>query len=406
VLCAVLFVLTATVALLLFNLERKLFNAQTYKQALANQNFYERMPALVAQTLVTSSGSLNTCETNAIACGAGERSAEGNACFEDALGVEVYQEVSSDQRNPTQEELLLADACLRQYGLDQAFEPGGPPAFLAAFSADDWEFIISSVLPPEDLKLMTEQGLDSVMSYFNGETNSATVSLAPLKTQLGSEAGIQFAMQMLEAQPPCTDEQLVEMGLSLLSEPRITMCNPPDELNEVIRPLVRGQLQMIAVQIPDQATLIPEPVSAEADPRGGLTTIRLSMRLTPLIALAFLLGITLFAVRNPRDWLNWWGIPFMIAGSLSALMAFAGTSILLLLLQNRVVERMPTQMPVIVVQGTNDMMSAVIRQVVRPVVWQGILLGILGVAMVALAFYQSRREALSVHESPETQGST
>ncbi|MEW6404572.1 MAG: hypothetical protein AB1649_22475 [Chloroflexota bacterium] len=402
VLCAILFVAAAVAALLLFNLERKLFNAQTYKQALANQNFYERLPALVAQTLASPAASANPCQENPIACGSEERSAEGNACFEGALGSDVYQEISSFRRNPTDEELRLADSCLRQYGLDQAFEAGGPPEFMSNLKAEDWEFIVSSLLPPEDLKQMTEQGLDSIMAFLNRETDSATLSLAPLKTRLNSEAGVELVLQMMNAQPDCTEAELREMGLAMLSEPKMPMCKPPAELTEVVKPLIQGQLQTVAAQIPDRATLIPSPASEEADPRGGLITIRLAMRLTPIVALFFLLGVTVFAVRSLKNWLNWWGIPFVIAGGPSALMGYFGTSVLLLFLQNKMIERMPAQMPVSAVSSANDLISAVVRQLVKPVVWQGILLAVLGAGMIAFSIYQSRREASKAPENAVT----
>ena len=405
-LLAILFVVTAVVALLLFNLERKLFNSQTYKQALANQRFYERMPAIVAQALTSSAASLNPCEQNPIACGAPERSSEGNACFEDALGADVYQEISSNRRVPTKEELSLADACLHRYGLDQAFEAGGPPAFMSNLGAEDWEFIIASLLPPEDLKTLTGQGLDSVMSFFNGKTDSAVLSLAPLKARLAGEDGVELVMRMMEAQPGCTDAQMTEMGLAMLTaEPKITMCNPSDELESVIKPLVQGSLESVAAELPDQATLIPQPGSEEADPRGGLTTIRLAMRLSPLIALLLLLGITLFAVRSLKEWLTWWGIPLALVGIILALVGLVGSPVLKLFVQNKMLQSASAQLPAIVIDSGIDLVAAVIDQLVKPIVWQGILLVVLGVGMLAFAFYRSRRDELQVQKNSEPQTS-
>ena len=52
---AALFIATAVLSMLLFNLERKAFLAETYQQAFANENFYERLPNLLAKAFVTSS---------------------------------------------------------------------------------------------------------------------------------------------------------------------------------------------------------------------------------------------------------------------------------------------------------------------------------------------------------------
>ena len=50
-LCAILFILTAVVVLILFNTERRVFESSTYKQAFEEQGLYERMPALLAVAL-------------------------------------------------------------------------------------------------------------------------------------------------------------------------------------------------------------------------------------------------------------------------------------------------------------------------------------------------------------------
>lgn len=48
---AVLFVITAPLALLLVNLERGAFSTRTYQLALASQGFYERLPTLLSESL-------------------------------------------------------------------------------------------------------------------------------------------------------------------------------------------------------------------------------------------------------------------------------------------------------------------------------------------------------------------
>jgi hypothetical protein len=51
--CAVLFVISSVLVLLLFNIERKAFSAATYKQAFENQGLYQRMPQILGGTLTT-----------------------------------------------------------------------------------------------------------------------------------------------------------------------------------------------------------------------------------------------------------------------------------------------------------------------------------------------------------------
>jgi hypothetical protein len=49
--CAVLFVISSVVVLLLFNIEQKAFSSATYKQAFEDQQLYERMPSILGTAL-------------------------------------------------------------------------------------------------------------------------------------------------------------------------------------------------------------------------------------------------------------------------------------------------------------------------------------------------------------------
>jgi hypothetical protein len=55
-LCAILFVMSAVVVLLLINVEAKAFSSGTYKQAFEDQRLYERMPAILATALTSTMG--------------------------------------------------------------------------------------------------------------------------------------------------------------------------------------------------------------------------------------------------------------------------------------------------------------------------------------------------------------
>ena len=51
---AVLFVMSAVFALLLFNFEREGFSAETYRKAFAKDDFYNRLPTVLAEAMVTT----------------------------------------------------------------------------------------------------------------------------------------------------------------------------------------------------------------------------------------------------------------------------------------------------------------------------------------------------------------
>ena len=54
--CAILFVISAVIVLLLINIEAKAFSSETYKQAFADQRLYERMPSILATALTSTMG--------------------------------------------------------------------------------------------------------------------------------------------------------------------------------------------------------------------------------------------------------------------------------------------------------------------------------------------------------------
>src|SRR5688572_11424119 len=117
VVCATAFVVTLVLALILANAENKLFKSETYKQALQATDAYQRLPALVSRQIISAL--------------AGEQSSEA--------GEEV-------------------------------------PGFLKYLTARDWEILIQTVLPPQEMRQFTEQTLDQVFDYLNGKSNSVVIS--------------------------------------------------------------------------------------------------------------------------------------------------------------------------------------------------------------------------------------
>lgn len=395
----ILFIAIAVVVLVSFNLERKLFDPLTYKQVLASQNFYDKVPTLISQALVSSSKSLDLCQNNPIACGAQERSPEAVACFENALGTEKYQELASNQRTPTEDEKQRAKACLQQYSPAQDPTEGNPLAFLGNLTTDDWKVIIASLLPPEDIKAMTDQAFDEIFAFLNYQSDSAKLSVVRLKQRVAGDAGVTLVLQMMSAQPDCTFDQILAMSVSLLNKNKITLCNPPDEVMEIVTPLIQYQLGVVAASIPDEVTLIRAPTSNENDPRGQLKTVRSLIHISPFIPLGLLFFIMIFAVRDMKGWLNWWGIPLLISGILAVVIGLTGIPIISWIVQNKMVKSIPFAIPPNIVESSNDLVREVISQLLRPVIWQGLFLAFIGMIMILLALFLRRRQALALTDT-------
>ncbi len=385
---AILFVITAIIALFLFNLERQAFDPDTYKKALLSENIYERMPAILGEILA-SSANFNPCSSNPIACGAEERSPEAVACFENALDQDTYLTLSQNKRTPTNAELQSAQSCIDQYNQPpDSSAIGGPPTYLDNLTAKDWETIISAILPPDIIKTMTEQSFNQIFAYINGDVASAQLSMIAFKARLAGPDGVNAVLTLMNAQPPCAQEQLDQMMAGFPQDKqKFEICSPPAEIIEAIRPLIKMQLIGALAGIPDQVTLI-KPEGTGTDGMTPLQAIKLArsiMRLFFLIPLIFLLGILIFVVRSRIAWLRWWGWPMMIAGIFGSAIGFISSPLINFYLPKFIAGRMPFFMPAVIVKTSGDLASAIACQIMNPVGWEGLILSLIGLAMILYA---------------------
>jgi hypothetical protein len=263
--------------------------------------------------------------------------------------------------------------------------------YLKALTVADWQATITSLLPPDQIKTLTDDALASVFDYLNGKSNSAVISLLPIKTRLAGPAGAEVVKQILRAQPDCTAQQLLQLGFGLLGGD-IGLCKPPEELMGLINPLIESQLQVMTLTIPDQVTLISGAQSnPTADPRINLDRARALMKITPFFPLFFLFGISVFAIRSLMDWLKWWGYPFLITGAISALTALVGSPVFGLIVQRILQNQGSDFIPPILFSTFRETVSVVTGQILQPVMIEGLILGILGLGMIVVTLYLTKR---------------
>ena len=326
--CAILFIFTGVIALLIFNIERKAFSSETYKQAFEKQNLYQRMPGILANVLTTV----------------------------------VTQ-------NPNL------------------------PTFVETLTMANWEVTISSVLPPQEVKVITDEALDSIFNYINRRSNSVVISVIPLKSRLIGPAGVEVVRQILRAQPACTPEQLQAIALGFLSGGDILLCSPPEDVMALLTPVIESQIGVLSVAIPDQLTLVPEGLSdTPNDPRLRLNNLRLILLFSPLLPVTFLVAITIFAVRDLKSWLNWWGWPLMITGMGSLLLAWLGSPIVGLIVRGFIQIQGARFIPPILLSTLQETASSVTSEILIPVAIGGLILAVIGFTMVVAALFVVRRE--------------
>ena len=265
--------------------------------------------------------------------------------------------------------------------------------YLKALTFEDWEATITSLLPPEELKALADSTLDAVFDYINGKTDSAVISLLPFKSHLTGNSGVEAIRKILQAQPACTPEQLLQIGLGFIKTGDVALCNPPEELMGLMTPVIESQLQVMTIAVPDQVTLIPATRSGtSADPRIKLNWLRTVMKIMPVFPLLFLFCVTIFAVRSLVDWLKWWGYPFLITGGITALIALLGAPILGYIIQLVLQSQGASFIPPILFSAIGETVGAVTSQILKPVLIEGSILTVIGLGMVLTALFAAKKE--------------
>lgn len=261
-----------------------------------------------------------------------------------------------------------------------AQNPGAYP-FLKELTIEDWQTTIATILPPEDLRAVANGALDSTFDYINSRTDSAVISLVPIKARLIGDTGVEIVVQFLSTQPACTVEQLQQMALGFFSG-NIALCNPPPQAMGLVRPLIQSQLQTVTSSIPDAVTIIP---TTGTDPRPRLHVIRSAVRFSPYFVFLLLLAVAVFGVRSFRDLLIWWGWPLMIAGVMSTFIALIGSPIISWLLQFLIQTQGMVFLPPLLSATIAETAGAVANQILSPVIIQGLVISFLGAMLLVLA---------------------
>jgi hypothetical protein len=367
VILAILFVITAVIVLLLFNVERGLLRPGLYKAAMVEHELYERLPGLLAKQL-HGSMTYNPCEEDPSLCegegppGEGEGEGEGD---------------------------------------------GGPPEFFTNLSEDDWEKLIDGIIPKDWLRTQVEGVLDQVFALLEtGDVESGVViSMVGLKQHLAGEEGMQAILELIQAQPPCTEDQLLmlsQLEIDMSSVSTLLTCSPPQEILDMFLPNLRPILDEITGGIKDETNLL-ETLGEGGDLNidfQAIGMVRLIIRLSPLLPLVLLLLVTLFGVRSLKGFFLWWGIPLLVVG----VIGFSG-SLMVPFLVNWAISMYGSAAlpggfsPDFLTLGF-DLVRFVLGSLARAIGRQTAISGIVGLGFVIASFFIKPREPVEASSVP------
>ena len=352
---AILFIITAVVTLLLYNLDATLLTAEAYKRAFIEEDIYVRLPGFVGQQIQYGM-EYNPCAESPDQC-------EGDSATEDS------------------------DA--------------GPPVYFRILSEDDWEYLIVTILDPEWIQITVESVLDQVFENLgsNDPPKPISISLVSLKTKLKGPIGYQTAMDLLEKQPDCTLEQVLELTSAQLLGGEIDdflLCKPPEILDTIVDPLIREATRTASSAIPDEITFdLPflgeiyteDPEDSSVNPIHEAFALRRFLPFTPLIPITFLLLMTLFAVRSLRDWFLWWGVPVLLVGLISLIYSMLSVPIVAWIVPRLIREVTPAVVTPELFSVAIDIGTAILRQVTGKIVIQAGVLSAIGLGFIISAYF-------------------
>ena len=332
--CAVFFTISGVIAIFLFNIERKSFTAETYVQAFSEQGVYVTAPSLFADIIISSTE-----------------------------------------------------------------DPNGISAVTSLLSRDNLTYVISWLLPPEEMEQVLNGVFESFFAFLNGDSESISIPLFPFKQYAASGGAAQALTEIIRVQPECTADQLWQMSMNLLSpNPILILCNPPEHLTNLVLPFFQTQFVAITSSLPDELIITGDSQPGLLEFRTRIIRLRSAMRIVPVLPIIFLLGIAIFGVRSLKDWLMWWGIPFIVTGSISAFIALIGAPIVRLFLERTILQN-DTSTSIIFLDTMRNVAGAVVGQILRPVIVEGVILALIGAGMFVTVkvFLNKQRAPLSTN---------
>ena len=210
---------------------------------------------------------------------------------------------------------------------------------LLVLNEQEWETILLDFIDPIWLQSQSEQVIDQVFEIILTSPDPLNtpieISVTEVKDNLAGPDGVLALNQIIEAQPPCSMEQLVglvQLGLGMENSLGSLLCRPPDFIISELNPFIESFLSTTVGQLPDQiqfflplSTLENQTVGISLEPTLGeipepIRIIRQANFLiswSPLLPVIFLLLMTIFAVRSLRDFMSWWGGSLFTAGIIS-----------------------------------------------------------------------------------------
>jgi hypothetical protein len=264
------------------------------------------------------------------------------------------------------------------------------PVFMQHLTAAQWRKMVTDLISEKQLQDMTEETVNQILAYINGETVLPQISLLSLKQSLAGPAGLNFVLTIIRSQPDCT---FLELARILTTFGSGELCNPPKVLLDLVQPVIQSELLASAAAIPDELPLLADPNSPSLLSTLRLIRLaRLVMRLAPLLPIGLLLVITILVVRTLKNWLIWWGWSLVLAGLPAIGVGFFGAPFIRSLGENLLFKNLAAALPPEILNSIRSIVDASLREVLKAAGWEAGALSGIGLVMVLGGVILAKRE--------------
>lgn len=237
-----------------------------------------------------------------------------------ALYKEALRQENVYQRFPD----LFAD----QMALSQAALGKEANIDFSGFTANDWKFIAQELVTPEWVQTQVERLIDEIFASAEagGPPPSMKISLAEVMQTMSGEAGFRIYKQVIQPKRPCSLDDLFGMLDWLDEKPNgiLRICRIPEGLADLMAffadyetgdDLIRDLIKELPDQLPKELVLADFFTLPAGQAGRMLDLFRIAAGIgLGLAGLAMLLVFIAPQGRTLKGWLLLWGLPLGLAG--------------------------------------------------------------------------------------------
>ncbi len=246
---------------------------------------------------------------------------------------------------------------------------GNPLQYL---NEQEYERILRLLMPADWIAAQGDRLIEQAWDFLNFRTTqlSLTIDLTSLKARLSGPEGSHIAADILQTWPPCSLDLAQQLAQQLFSSslPGVPVCRPPDLLLPAFESTLQAGIRTLTANMPDQISLSrllelmggsnPAIRTARSAFYNTYRAFRIVLGIAPVVGLLMILLLAIASIPRPRRILESVGRPLLLGG----LFAF-GIAVLLFLFGNGIATLIVSNLITPNPAGLYDALVQVVQQV-------------------------------------------